>query len=220
MNLIIIFVIVMILALLAIASFRISWSVYMHSKCSFETDKKEVALTFDDGPERENILPLLELLDRRCVKATFFFIGKFVKDNKDIVSKIYNAGHKIGVHSYSHSSLFPFYSLKRIAKELYETKLLLQECINEKVTLFRPPFGVTNPTIAYAVYRVGLKSVGWNIRSLDTVTESDDKIVARIERALKPGSIILLHSHLNGATRRTEMVLDMIEKNGYKVVGL
>ena len=86
--------------------------------------------------------------------------------------------------------------------------------------MFRPPFGVTNPNIAYVVYRTKLKSIGWNIRSFDTVSRSDEKVVARITKRLKAGSIILLHSNIKGAATLAGKVIDEVRGKGYRIVNL
>lgn len=203
-----------------IAAFKIEWGIYLRSICRLDTKEKEVVLTFDDGPDKENLPELLDLLDKKGVKSTFFFIGKYVAENKEIVVRTDLAGHNIGIHTYTHAPMLPFYSVKRLAHEIYLTKYLIKSVINKDVIMFRPPFGVTNPNIAYVVYRTKLKSIGWNIRSFDTVSKSDEKVVAKISKRLKPGSIILLHSNIKGAARLAGKVIDEVRGKGYKIVNL
>lgn len=203
-----------------IAAFKIGWGIYLRSVCRLDTREKEVALTFDDGPDNENLPELLDMLDKKSVKSTFFFIGKSIKENPDMLIRTNLAGHGIGIHTYSHAPMLPFYSVKRLANEIYMTKHLIKSVINIDVSLFRPPFGVTNPNIAYVVYRTKLKSVGWNVRSFDTVAKSDDRVVARISKRLRPGSIILLHSNISGAARLAGKVIDEVRGKGYKIVNI
>jgi len=220
MTILIVLIILAMLVLPFIASFKIEWCIYLRSICRLDTSHKEVVLTFDDGPEDKNLPDLLDVLDRKGTKATFFFIGRSVSEYRDLVVRTYQAGHRIGVHTYTHSPWLPFCSVKKITYEILKTKHLIKTIINDDVTLFRPPFGVTNPTISYAVHRSGLKSVGWDIRSFDTVSKSDDQLLAKIERTIRPGSIILLHSNLTGAAKRAERIIEMVEKKGYKIVNL
>lgn len=203
-----------------IAAFKIEWGIYLRSICRLDTKEKEVVLTFDDGPDKENLPELLDLLDKKGVKSTFFFIGKYVAENKEMVVRTDLAGHNIGIHTYTHAPMLPFYSVKRLAHEIYLTKHLIKSVINKDVIMFRPPFGVTNPNIAYVVYRTKLKSIGWNIRSFDTVSKSDEKVVTKISKRLKPGSIILLHSNIKGAARLAGKVIDEVRGKGYKIVNL
>ena len=89
---------------------------------------------------------------------------------------------------------------------------------SQPVTLFRPPFGVTNPTIAKAVRQLGYTSIGWSIRTLDTQQSAPDKILARIRKRLKPGAIILLHDRMPGSDQIVKQILDLLKEQGYTVV--
>lgn len=220
MNCLIVIILSLMVLAPLIAAFKIEWGIYLSSTCRLDTKEKEVVLTFDDGPENENLPELLDLLDKKGVKSTFFFIGKYIVENKEMVVRTDLAGHNIGIHTYTHAPMLPFYSVKRLAHEIYLTKHLIKSIINKDVTMFRPPFGVTNPNIAYVVYRTKLKSIGWNIRSFDTVSNSDDKVVARISKRLKAGSIILLHSNIKGAATLAGKVIDEVRGKGYKIVNL
>ena len=90
----------------------------------------------------------------------------------------------------------------------------------QAITLYRPPFGVTNPNIKRAVYHASLEVIGWNVRSFDTTTTDQEKIFNRIISQLVPGSIILLHDRLPGAPVITEMLIKYFNENDYKVVPL
>ena len=90
----------------------------------------------------------------------------------------------------------------------------------QPVRWFRPPFGVTNPTLAKAVRRLGYIPIGWNIRTLDTQQPTPEKIIKHIKKRLVPGSILLLHDRMPDSDRLLVQVLDFIEKEGYTVVAL
>lgn len=96
----------------------------------------------------------------------------------------------------------------------------LEKVTGQPVRWFRPPFGVTNPTLAKAVRRLGYIPIGWNIRTLDTQQPTPEKIIKRIKKRLVPGSILLLHDRMPDSDRLLVQVLDFIEKEGYTVVAL
>lgn len=96
----------------------------------------------------------------------------------------------------------------------------LEKVTGQPVRWFRPPFGVTNPTLAKAVRRLGYIPIGWNIRTLDTQQPIPEKIIKRIKKRLVPGSILLLHDRMPDSDRLLVQVLDFIEKEGYTVVAL
>ena len=127
-------------------------------------------------------------------------------------------GHLIGNHSYSHSGLFPRYGLSKMKKDLQTCQCELERVTSQPVTLFRPPFGVTNPTIAKAVRQLGYTSIGWSIRTLDTQQSAPDKILARIRKRLEPGAIILLHDRMPGSDQLVKQILDLLKEQGYTVV--
>ena len=96
----------------------------------------------------------------------------------------------------------------------------LEKVTDQPVRWFRPPFGVTNPTLAKAVRRLGVTPIGWNIRTLDTQQPTPENIIKRIKKRLVPGSILLLHDRMPDSDRLLVQVLDFIEKEGYTVVAL
>lgn len=210
--------IILLLSLALIASLRIEQGFYMQSLCRIKTNSKEVALTFDDGPHPQYTPKLLDLLYEKKIQATFFVIGECAKKYPDIIKRMAEEGHTIGIHSYYHKPSFTFLSRLAVINDLKKSKTLLEKIAGYDISLFRPPYGVTNPNIAGAVKVLNLQSVGWNIRSYDTVKKSESKVVERIERSLSPGSIILLHDRLPDCVSLTSMLLTLLDKNGYKTV--
>ena len=103
-------------------------------------------------------------------------------------------------------------------KDLQTCQCELERVTSQPVTLFRPPFGVTNPTIAKAVRQLGYTSIGWSIRTLDTQQSAPDKILARIRKRLEPGVIILLHDRMPGSDQLVKQILDLLKEQGYTVV--
>lgn len=202
----------------AFGSSRISSNYHVKAFCNnpFETEKK-IALTFDDGPS-EFTLEVLELLKKNNTKAIFFCIGKNIETHPEILQKIIDEGHLVGNHSYSHSKFFDFYNAKKITRELQKTDELLEKFTSKKINFFRPPYGVTTPSIRRALKITGHKVIGWNIRSLDGGTKNQELILNRIKRRVSPGGIVLLHDTAPHSVLVLEQFLQFLQQNNYKVV--
>ena len=135
------------------ASVRASW--YLRMRCRARRAGRRVALTFDDGPDPQRTPAVLDLLARQGVRATFFVVGARAEAHPELVRRMATEGHVVGNHSYTHSWRFPLRSLGRTMEELCRTGEVLHRITGRQPRLFRPPFGVTNPTIAQAVRRLG-----------------------------------------------------------------
>jgi peptidoglycan/xylan/chitin deacetylase (PgdA/CDA1 family) len=173
-------------------SFDIQLGYFVDSITHKRTTLKEVALTFDDGPT-EFTPKFLDLLKENQIKATFFCIGRQIKKHPETFQRIIAEGHTIGNHTFSHSDTTGFLSTSKMIEEIEKCDDVIFEIGNIKTDLYRPPFGVTNPDIAKAIKKKNKVSIGWNVRSLDTITKDEKKIYRNVTRNLKKGSIILLH---------------------------
>lgn len=173
-------------------SFTIQLGYFVNSITHKRTRIKETALTFDDGPT-EFTPKFLDLLKEHEVKATFFCIGRQIEKYPEIFQRIIAEGHTIGNHTFSHSNSTGFLSTFKMTEEIEKCDEVMMKVGNIKTDLYRPPFGVTNPNIAKAIRKTGKKSIGWNVRSLDTIIDNEKKIYQRVTKGLKKGSIILLH---------------------------
>lgn len=204
----------------AVGSSRISSNYHVKAFCNnpLETEKK-IALTFDDGPS-EFTLEVLELLKKYNAKATFFCIGKNIEKHPEIVKQIIAEGHLVGNHSYSHSKFFDFYHEDKITKELRKTDQLLEKFTSKKINFFRPPYGVTTPSIRRALKKTGHKTIGWNIRSLDGGTKNQELIFNRIIKRVSPGGIVLLHDTGKHSVLVLEQFLQFLQQNNYEVISI
>lgn len=200
------------------ASVRASW--YLRMRCRARRAGRRVALTFDDGPDLQRTPAVLDLLARQGVRATFFVVGARAEAHPELVRRMVAEGHVVGNHSYTHSWRFPLRSLGRTVEELRRTGEVLHRITGRQPRLFRPPFGVTNPTIARAVRRLGLDPVGWSIRSLDTMGQSPERVAARILRRLHPGAVILLHDRCAGSERLVGLLVEGLRSRGLEPVTL
>ena len=192
----------LLLSFLVYASYSIQSGIYLRSFCKKHTAEKIVALTFDDGPDSLQTPKVLQVLKEYQVTACFFCIGHKVKGNEAILQKMVAEGHLIGNHSHTHSGLFPLYGLSKMKKDLQTCQCELERVTSQPVSLFRPPFGVTNPTIAKAVRQLGYTPIGWS----------------RIRKRLEPGAIILLHDRMPDSDQLVKQILDLLKEQGYTVV--
>lgn len=213
-------IIVSVMAFFFYASYSIRACIYMRVFCHKQTEEKIIAITFDDGPDPIQTPKVLKVLRERHIPACFFCIGNKIKGNEELLRQIIKEGHSIGNHSFSHSGYFPLYRLRRMHHDLITCQQDLEKVTGQPVQWFRPPFGVTNPTIAKAVRKLGVTPIGWNIRTLDTQQPSPEKIIKRIKKRLVPGSILLLHDRMPDSDKLLVQILDFIEKEGYTVVAL
>ena len=204
----------------AFGSVRISSNYHVKAFCHnpSETEKK-IALTFDDGPSIFT-LEVLDLLKKYNAKATFFCIGKNVEKHPEIVKQIIAEGHLVGNHSYNHSKFFDFYNAATIRKEIQKTDQLLEKFTSKKIIFFRPPYGVTTPSIRRALKITGHKVIGWNIRSLDGGTKDQNLIFNRIIKRVSPGGIVLLHDIGLHSVLVLEQFLQFLQQNNYEVISV
>ncbi len=191
---------------------------FVKTYCSNDNEKEQkIAISFDDGPHpmTEKVLDLLQKYD---VKATFFCIGSQIEKYPDIFKRILNEGHIVGNHTFTHSNRFGVFSTEKVIAEIVQTNEIIQRLSGKKVLFFRPPFGVTNPKISRAITTTKHKVIGWNIRSLDTVIEKEDRILKRIKKRVTPGGIILLHDTTQKTVNVLERLLLFLQTEKYSII--
>ena len=203
--------------LLSWGVFDIRLGYFVPTLCRLKNkQKRQVVLTFDDGPTE--LTPLfLDLLNRYEVKAIFFCIGRQIAQYPQIVQRIKDEGHLIGNHTYSHIPQNCFASTAVMAQEIQQTDALLAQ-LGIVTPYFRPPYGVTNPHIAKAAKRMGKIVVGWDIRSLDTVIKDETRLWSRVVSKLNQGNIILMHDTSERTLHVLEQLLKYLKANDYQVV--
>lgn len=157
------------------------------------TTGRVVWLTIDDGPSGDTAA-ILDLLDAHGAKATFFVVGERAGRDPDAVREIARRGHGLGNHSATHPQAW-FWALGplRMRREIEETQRVLAGITGEAPRWFRAVVGMANPFVAPALAAHGLARVGWSARGFDGVAADADAVVARIERQLAPGAIVLAH---------------------------
>ncbi|GGA05838.1 hypothetical protein GCM10008018_59730 [Paenibacillus marchantiophytorum] len=154
---------------------------------------KQVAITFDDGPDGKYTPQILDILKENDVKATFFVVGDQVSKFPDVLKQIHEEGHVIGNHSWDHADLTKLSSV-RIEQELNQTEDWIMQTIGMGSSLFRAPYGAVSPPVKKAVEQSGRSLVGWDVDPKDWAGTPSKDIIQNIKTHVKDGNIILLHS--------------------------
>lgn len=211
---------VIFLTILAYGSSVIGSGYYIETVCAGNTKEKIIALTFDDGPEPFHTEKILDVLKQNEISAVFFFIGHKMEQHPDIVKRVVNEGHIVGNHSYSHHRYFDLFPRHKMVSELQQTNNIAERITGKKLKFFRPPYGVTTPVLAKAINTVGLATIGWNIRSLDTVINDPSRLLNRISQRLRSGGILLLHDTAPVTRQSLQTIIDRIRQRGYSFARL
>jgi peptidoglycan-N-acetylglucosamine deacetylase len=187
----------------------------------FATDRREVWLTIDDGPDPATTPQILALLEAHRARTTFFLIGTKVSRHPELVAAILRNGHTVGNHTDSHPCpTFWCASPRRLAAEIDRCAAALLKAGATPTPWFRPPVGIKNPFLHRQLAARGLDLILWSARGFDRVSRPAAAL-ARIVRDVKPGAIILVHeSGKPGSPRLTLLtqLLDRLEKEGYACV--
>lgn len=173
----------------------------------------EVALSLDDGPDPQVTPRVLELLERRGARATFFCIGERAGRHPELVRAIAAAGHSVENHSLRHRHDFALLGPRRFLREIGAAQDALAALAGAPPRFFRAPAGMRNPFLDYALTRLGLQLVSWTRRGYDTRNTNADDVLARLTRGLGTGDILLLHDgHAVRGAHGTPVVLDVLPR--------
>jgi len=156
------------------------------------TEEPVAALTFDDGPDPVFTPRLVDILERHGARGTFFMVGKSAERYPEVVRRVAEGGHAVGVHSWDHPS-FPLISLAERRRQIRACEHALAPF---GCRLFRPPFGHQTVPSYVGARLLGYEVIAWNIAVNDWSGDAAPDIRTRIEQKLHPGSIVLLHDHL------------------------
>ena len=188
-------------------------------------DGRDVAITFDDGPDDPYTLAIAQILDTRGAKGTFFIVGKALDRRPDIARALREDGHLLGNHSYHHDSwrwLDPRYP------ELERSQRAFRHNLGICPTFFRAPHGQHTPFLAHVVGDHGMTMVGWDVSAGDWKTDDARLVAERVLDDVEPGSIIVLHDGLDGSVtadrsvlvRAVPLILDGLARRDLKPVRL
>ncbi|HBF39556.1 MAG TPA: hypothetical protein DDW50_19830 [Firmicutes bacterium] len=188
--------------------------------------EKKVCLTFDDGPNPEITPQVLDILAQYHIPATFFLVGYRAEHSPEIVRKILDHGHEIGVHTYRHCHAYGMFIHKSINTILQGIQIL-EKIAGKKVVWFRPPWGALNLFELLTVKYFRLKIVLWTANAIDwDIRTTPVQIVERLKKKLQPGCIIVIHDAGGDpeAPRHTlealPELIGQVQAEGYRFVTL
>lgn len=184
-----------------------------HAK--LDSQHKAIALTFDDGPWPKTTTQILDILKENNIKATFFWVGRYLQTYPAIGKQVAAAGHAIGNHTWSHQYLQ--YNEDGAAREIDRTSSLIEELTGIQTSIFRPPGGILNNGLAAYAQKKNYAVVMWSADSFDwrTLTES---LMDNVMRQAKSGGIVLMHDGGGNRARTVKALPDIItrlRKEGY-----
>jgi peptidoglycan/xylan/chitin deacetylase (PgdA/CDA1 family) len=190
--------------------------------------RREVSLTFDDGPDPEVTPRVLDLLDRHHAKASFFCVGEKAAAYPGIVKEIVRRGHGIENHSHRHSPAFACYGIFRLKRDVEAVQAIVSGITGRAPRFFRAPMGLRSPLLDPVLARCGLRYVSWTRRGLDGRHRDPEKVLERLTCGLAAGDILLLHDSGYSRTRDGTPVvlavlpelLDRIQAEGLRPVTL
>ncbi len=162
--------------------------------------RRQIALTFDDGPDPEVTPQVLDLLDRHGARASFFCIGHRVRQHPELVREMAARGHTVENHGDAHSPVFALWGMARMRHDLLAMQQALHDAGLPPARFFRPTAGFRNPMLDPVLARTGLQLAMWTRRSFDTRDGDATHVLARLTRHLAAGDILLLH---DGNSART-----------------
>jgi peptidoglycan-N-acetylglucosamine deacetylase len=191
----------------------------------FETTEQEVWLTIDDGPSPAHTTKMLDALEQFDARATFFVVGEKAEKFPHLITEILARGHALANHTHTHpSGTFWCLGPTRIRSEIDRCAETLRTTRERPANFFRAPAGMKNPFVHSALARHAMTLVGWTVRGLDTVRRNPQRVAARIEKAARPGAIILLHEGQRTARnpdfnpRCLKLTLQRLSDRGYRFV--
>ena len=184
---------------------------------SVETREKKVALTFDAAWGSDKTLKIVQTLENAGIKGTFFLVGFWIEQNKDKVKAIDEAGFDIGTHSNTHPKMSTL-SQAKMKEELETSMNMITNITGKPVRFFRAPFGDYNDTLITVAGNLGLKTIQWDVDSLDWKGLSANEILSRVKASVKNGSIILFHNNSDHILEALPLVISYLKAEGYSMV--
>ena len=174
----------------------------------------EVALTFDDGPSPKYTPLLLDGLKERNVRATFFLLGKNVKENQELEQRMQAEGHLLGNHTYNHVQLnkIPETTARQ---EILKTNNEIYEATGKYPEYMRPPYGAWKKNMELCVEML---PVFWDIDTLDWKSQNVDAILKAAGEEPEDGSIILMHDEYQTSVEAALLIIDRLKEKGYEFV--
>lgn len=179
-----------------------------------QEEAPRIALTFDDGPSSKCTGRLLDGLKERGVKASFFLIGEYAKENPDLVKRIDEEGHLLGNHTYHHVDISRLPD-EEAKKEIQDMDQTVYEILGKHVEYMRPPFGAWQENLEK---ELDVMPVMWTVDPLDWTTENVGEIVNKVVTETKENDIILLHDCYDSSVDAALQIVDILQERGFEFV--
>ena len=179
-----------------------------------EENIKRIALTFDDGPHPSYTEQLLDGLKERGVKVTFFVTGEHASLHPDVIARMYEEGHLIGNHTYTHMQLNSS-NLEEYKTELIKTNEVIEGIIGEDVLYVRPPYGSWDKSLEA---ELNMFPVFWSVDPLDWCSSDVSGITAKVVNKVGENDIILMHDYFDTSVTAALAVVDELLAEGYEFV--
>ena len=183
---------------------------------SVDTDEKKVAISFDTAWGADKTLRILEILKEYDVNATFFMVGFWVEDYPEMVKAVDEQGIEIGTHSNTHPD-FVNLTVEQMQLELTTSIESIKKITGKEVDLFRAPYGSYNNTMLNLTDKMGLKTIQWDVDTLDWKGYSGIDICERVMNKVKNGSIILCHNNADNILDALPLMLERLKNAGYEI---
>jgi len=179
-------------------------------------EKNEVALTVNVAWGQDYLPSMLRILKERGVQVTFFVQGDWAEKFPRLVEQMAADGHEIGSHGYSHPHMAVM-SDAEIAAEISHAGAILKSITGQEPTLFAPPYGEVTRQILFTAARLGYRTSLWSCDTIDWRGEPPDVILARFQKRVTAGAIVLMHP-TPATVQALPLMLDYIEKQGWRPV--
>ena len=180
------------------------------------TNNTSLIFTFDDGPNNENTLEILDYLESHNMSATFFMVGNKMNNQKEVIKKVYNSNSEIGYHSYDHT-LFTKNKIKKIESDFDKTNKIYYEITGDYLSLTRPPYGEYNNKILKALNN---SFILWDKDTHDWKYKDIDFIVKYVLENANDKDIILFHDSYKTTVEAVKKIIDILYENNIKVLSV
>ncbi len=187
-----------------------------HAYNSVETDRKILAMTFDDGPHPKLTPQLLDILKERNIKATFYVVGTNVVEYPAIIERMIAEGHEIGNHTWNHPTLTKI-GAAGVKSQMDRTTDAIVKTSGVRPATMRPPYGATNASLNKRLDEdYGFKVIMWSVDPLDWKYRNADRVTREILAGATPGGIILVHDIHASSVAAMPGTLDALKARGYE----
>lgn len=188
------------------------------SVSSWPTGRKMIALTFDDGPNPKITPRMVQLLEEKGAKGTFFVTGPAITAYKQTAQDwLTRPSVEIGNHTWTHPQLNKL-PADRVASELTRTANAVKEVTGKQITLMRPPFGATNAATNAQIKTLGYTPVLWSVDTNDWRKRTSDQMIPQVLAEARDGAIVLMHDRYEADLITVAAVIDQLKAQGYQFV--